>query len=238
MPERVRRRVLRLAPHRRRRVELGQLNPAVAVRGPQHRDVGTDVLEPDGLIRPRPLDLRLAFEIHAQLDKERLGGLEVVDNDEHVVHPLERHFSRPPWSYLDSWCFGITGLSWCRGPRSSSPSPAERSRAALLDMRGFRSTLPARLTPLPDDDAGDMPAGRPADPIGDPRLVGHHGRGHEVEALPIGEAAALCSHRGLRFARCRFGHRSRIDSPEEAARVVHRQLAGHDVCAPGGGAGP
>src|SRR3954447_15360195 len=40
--QRVRRRAFRLGSDRRRRVELRQLNTAVAIRGPQHGDVGTD----------------------------------------------------------------------------------------------------------------------------------------------------------------------------------------------------
>jgi hypothetical protein len=63
----------------------------VAVRGPQHRDVGTDVVEPDDLARPRPLDLRLPLQLHTELDEERLGPLEILDDDENVVHPLKRH---------------------------------------------------------------------------------------------------------------------------------------------------
>src|SRR5918992_280365 len=59
--QRVRRRVLRLGSDRRRCVVPRQLNPAVAVRGPHHGDVGTDVFEPDDLAHPRTLDLRLAF---------------------------------------------------------------------------------------------------------------------------------------------------------------------------------
>src|SRR5688500_19104570 len=62
--QRVRRRAFRLGSDRRRRVELRQLNPAVAVRGPHHGDVGTDVVEPDDLARPWSLDLRLAFQFH------------------------------------------------------------------------------------------------------------------------------------------------------------------------------
>src|SRR4051812_42665256 len=50
--QRVRRRVLRLGSDRRRRMELRQLNPAVAVWGPHHGDVGTNVVEPDDLIHP------------------------------------------------------------------------------------------------------------------------------------------------------------------------------------------
>src|SRR3954447_22866970 len=53
--QRVRRRAFRLGSDRRRRVEPRQLNPAVAVRGAHHRDVGTDVVEPDRAVHPRPL---------------------------------------------------------------------------------------------------------------------------------------------------------------------------------------
>src|SRR5688572_19807579 len=86
--QRVRRRAFRLGSDRRRPVEPRQLNAAVAVRGPHHRYVGTDVVEPDGLVYPRPLDGRLAFQLHTELGEERFGSLDVVDNDENVVHPL------------------------------------------------------------------------------------------------------------------------------------------------------
>src|SRR5216110_3677321 len=89
--QRVRRRAFRLGSDRWRRVELRQLNPAVAVRGPHHGDVGTDVVEPDDAVHPTPLDRRLAFQLHTEFGEERFGSLEVVDNDENVVHPLKRH---------------------------------------------------------------------------------------------------------------------------------------------------
>ena len=89
--QRVHRRVLRLRPDRRRRVELRQLDPAVAVRGPHHGDVGADAVEPDDPVHPGPLVRRLALQLHAELGEERLRGLEVVDDDEDVVHPLDRH---------------------------------------------------------------------------------------------------------------------------------------------------
>ena len=54
-------------------------------------DVGTDVVEPDGLVHPRPLERRLAFQLHTEFGEERFGSLEVLDNDENVVHPLKRH---------------------------------------------------------------------------------------------------------------------------------------------------
>src|SRR5437762_4029940 len=89
--QRVRRRAFRLGSDRRRRVELRQLNPAVAVRGPHHGDVGTDAVQPDDAVHPTPLDRRLAFQLHTEFGEERFGSLEVVDNDENVVHPLNRH---------------------------------------------------------------------------------------------------------------------------------------------------
>src|SRR5215207_2680193 len=82
--QRVRRRAFRLGPDRRRRVEPRQLDPAVAVRGPHHGDVGTDVVEPDDAANGGPLDQRLALQLHAEFGEEGLGGLEVVDDDEHV----------------------------------------------------------------------------------------------------------------------------------------------------------
>jgi hypothetical protein len=44
--------------------------------------------------QPTARDLGLAF----QLDEERLGSLKIFDNDENVVHPLNRH--------VHSWCCG------------------------------------------------------------------------------------------------------------------------------------
>src|SRR5215208_3709445 len=89
--QRVHRRAFRLGSDRRRRVELRQLEPAVAVRGPHHGDVGTDVVEPDDAVHPTPLVAGLALQLHAEFGEERFGSLEVVDNDENVVHPLNRH---------------------------------------------------------------------------------------------------------------------------------------------------
>src|SRR5207247_2886502 len=76
------------------------------------------VVEPDDAANPRPLDLRLAFQLHTEFGEERFCSLEVVDDDENVVHSLNRHIV----------------VSWCRGPRLSWPSPDERSPSELLDM--------------------------------------------------------------------------------------------------------
>src|SRR3982751_5039247 len=109
--QRVRRRAFRLGSDRRRRVELRQLNPAVAVWGPHHGDVGTDVFEPDGAVHPRPLDLRFAFQLHTEFGEERFGSLEVVDNDENVVHPLNRHIVVPTRHPLPALSRGATPRS-------------------------------------------------------------------------------------------------------------------------------
>src|SRR5439155_1018707 len=86
--QRVHRRVHRPKPDRVGRVELVELDATVAVRGPHQREGGANVLEPDQAVDRRPLDLRLAFGLEAEFDEERLGRLEVVDNDENVVHPM------------------------------------------------------------------------------------------------------------------------------------------------------
>src|ERR671923_2815417 len=52
--QRVRRRAFRLGSDRRRRVELRQLKPAVAVRGPHHGDVARTSLSPTTPSTQRP----------------------------------------------------------------------------------------------------------------------------------------------------------------------------------------
>src|SRR2546425_12374043 len=88
--QRVHRRVHGPKPDRVGRVELVQLN-ALPIGSPHHREGGPDILEPDQPPDQRPFDCRLALELEAQFDEERLGGFEIVDNDEDVVHPFKRH---------------------------------------------------------------------------------------------------------------------------------------------------
>src|SRR5262245_25421057 len=83
--------VLRLSSDRRRRVELIQLEPTLAVRGPHHRNLASNVLEPNDTVYPTALDGHLALQLHAKFDKEGLRSLEVLDHDENVVHSFERH---------------------------------------------------------------------------------------------------------------------------------------------------
>jgi hypothetical protein len=33
------------------------------------------------------------FQLHTEFGEERFGSLEVVDDDENVVHPLKRHIA-------------------------------------------------------------------------------------------------------------------------------------------------
>jgi hypothetical protein len=70
---------------------LRQLQLAVAVWGPHHRDVAPDAVESLGAVRPKAFDLRLAFQFHAKLGVERDGGIQVFDDDGDVVHPLNGH---------------------------------------------------------------------------------------------------------------------------------------------------
>jgi hypothetical protein len=69
-------------------VEHRQLDSAVAVRGPQHCDVLSDVVDPDDTLHPASLDGPLALQLHAKFDEERSDSVKVVDDDEDVVHPL------------------------------------------------------------------------------------------------------------------------------------------------------
>ena len=132
--QRVHRRVHGPAPDRVGRVELVELDATVAVRGPHEREGGANVLEPDQAVDRRSLDLRLAFELEAEFDEERLGRLEVVDNDQNVVHPLNRH--SPEHMVVGGWS-RIVVRSRERGSNSrpelyKSPAlPTELSRQDL-----------------------------------------------------------------------------------------------------------
>ena len=58
-----------------------------AVRRLQERDVRPDTFQADELIRPFALDGRLALKLQTKFSKEPDRSLEVVDDDEDVVHP-------------------------------------------------------------------------------------------------------------------------------------------------------
>ena len=95
-------------------MELRQLKPAVAVRGPQHCDVDSDVVEPDDAVHPTSLDWRLALQLQTKFDKERGSSLEVVDNDADVVHPLDRHVLKCRARTVPSFGGSSSGRRGCR----------------------------------------------------------------------------------------------------------------------------
>jgi hypothetical protein len=81
----------------------------VAVGGSHHGDVGTDVVEPDGLVHPRSLERRLAFQLHTELGEERFGSLEVLDDDEHVVHSLNHVVLLASWAVSVAAVYLVSG---------------------------------------------------------------------------------------------------------------------------------
>jgi hypothetical protein len=80
-----------VAVRARRGLELRQLDPAVAIRRLQHRDVRAGSLEPDDAVHPIALDRPFALQVEAEREEERGGGREVVDHDADVLHALDRH---------------------------------------------------------------------------------------------------------------------------------------------------
>src|SRR5919197_6261149 len=89
--QRVHRRIFRLGPDRSGRVVLVQLDTPVAIRGPHRDDGGSDIVEPDEAVDGRALDGRLALTLETEFSKERSHSLEVVDNDQDIVHTQQCH---------------------------------------------------------------------------------------------------------------------------------------------------
>jgi hypothetical protein len=102
----------------------------VAIRGPHHCDVDSDVVESDDAVHPASLDWPLALKLHAKFDKERGRSLEVVHNDADMVHPLDRHVPS-----IGMALFGLIRLTFpVRGRIASppvifDPPPKSRRRA-------------------------------------------------------------------------------------------------------------
>jgi hypothetical protein len=106
-------------------VELRQLQLAVPVRRPHHGDVTTHAVESDGAVRPASLDLRLALQLKSELGEERDGGIQIVDDDAHVVHSFD-HDGSPSSSRGPTWPLVFLGPDTfsapeaCRLPRPAS----------------------------------------------------------------------------------------------------------------------
>ena len=63
----------------------------MAVWGAHHRDVRPDPVEANDAIHGGALDRCLSFEFESELSEERARDGEVVNDDAHMMHPLDRH---------------------------------------------------------------------------------------------------------------------------------------------------
>jgi hypothetical protein len=100
--------------------------PPVAVRGPHHCDVASDAVEPDDAVDRRSFDGRLTLELQTKLGKERDRRLEVVDEEEDVIHPQKCHIPS----------VGVGCLARFVGPAATEIRPPPRGRDhALSDRR-------------------------------------------------------------------------------------------------------
>src|ERR671923_3091430 len=133
----VRRRVPVAAPARRG-VKLRQLEPSVAIRRLQHRDLRADALETHHAVHPTALDRSLALQLESELDEERRRGGEVVDHDAHVVHALDRHALDGSGTAAPRY-----SVSRCRSAGGNAPKPTPGERALPPPIRRAPATLPA-----------------------------------------------------------------------------------------------
>jgi hypothetical protein len=90
---------------------------------PPGRYIASGMPEPDDTVHPTSLDRRLALQLHTKFDKERNSSLKVVDDNAHVVHPLNRHGGSPSSSRGLSWPQVYLGRS--QRPLLDTPRRAE-----------------------------------------------------------------------------------------------------------------
>ena len=150
----------------RRRVELHQLEPTVAVRGPYHRQVAVDALECDEAVH-LALDRRLSLELQAEVEEERDDRFHVFDY---------RRCLSSRWIVM-AFSPGRTALMAARAP-GTEPVPTFSTRNHALNSvsvgtfpvgRAYRGndergpTWGDRLGDRGRRAAGGRRAGRPAD---------------------------------------------------------------------------
>ncbi len=99
-----------------RREESRQLEPAVAVRRDQHRDLDALVAKPGDTPGPLPLDHGSALERQAELGEKLDGGIEGFYHDAYVVHPLESHFNDLPDRSTFSSACQVAAVAYGRCP--------------------------------------------------------------------------------------------------------------------------
>jgi hypothetical protein len=76
--------------------EAGELEAAVAVRRAHHGNFDMLIAQTGDTSTPFAFDRGPAFKLEAKLDQELNRGVEVLDDDSDIVHPLERHVSISP----------------------------------------------------------------------------------------------------------------------------------------------
>jgi hypothetical protein len=118
--QRVGRRVFRLDGHCRWCVILRKFEPAVAVRGPHHCDLGPHAGEAHDVVHPISLDLHPALQHQTKFGKELYRSIEVMNDDGDVVH--SQKLGRRLLLSLDlvSHCFSqqiLAGIRRYRGAR-------------------------------------------------------------------------------------------------------------------------
>lgn len=67
-------------------MKLVQFDPSAPVRRAHEHECRPDILQADEPIHCWPLDDRRSLHLKTECQEERLHGLEVVDDDEGVVH--------------------------------------------------------------------------------------------------------------------------------------------------------
>jgi hypothetical protein len=90
-------------------VELHQLESSAAVRSLHHREPRPYALEPHDAVHPATPDGPLALQLESELDEKLSRGREVVNDDAHVVHPLDRHVLDGKDAALEPRCHAPDG---------------------------------------------------------------------------------------------------------------------------------
>ena len=132
---------IRLGADGLRRVELAQLDPAAAVRCPEHGDIASGAVEPDQAVHHRSLDGCLALELQAEVDKERDGSLEVVDHDADVVHARDRHVRTLPRPAATNPFRGSLHVDITASAVSLNVADPDASAAFVTDHLGFSTDM-------------------------------------------------------------------------------------------------
>jgi hypothetical protein len=95
----------------RRREESGDLEPAVTVGRTHHRNLDPHVVQTSDATGPVSFDQGSPFEVEPKFGEELDCGIDILNHDSDVVHPLDSHIM-PRLKIMDE----IEGLKLNRGP--------------------------------------------------------------------------------------------------------------------------